>query len=397
MEYVDGEDLASLLRRIGRPAARQGGPDRAPALRRHRGRARARRDSSRPEAGERDDRRRGRRPHHRLRHRDGRLRTGREFVGTPQYMAPEQLAGAAASVKSDIYALGLILFELFTGRRAQEARRSRISSASRDRHAHDALVDRARPRSGASSASSCAASSAIPAAPGLGARRGRGAARRRSARGRAGGGRDAVAGTARGRRRIRRARRRARPRRSCRRDRRLLVFAEFAAHLAAGVPLDDPPAVLVNRAEQLIASLGYTDLWAIPRPASWPSTTTPVSAQPALGRRGGTCCRRESVRRPVLVSDQPARICRSARTPSRSTSAVDRDRHARGRARSEWPAAAISLGATTVRRAAPPRLLTLDHVVRGLRFSMLSSKPHLSGPRQTSPTCVRRGQVRIPR
>jgi hypothetical protein len=33
-------------------------------------------------------------------------------------MAPEQLAGGAASVQSDLYALGLVLYELFTGKRA---------------------------------------------------------------------------------------------------------------------------------------------------------------------------------------------------------------------------------------------------------------------------------------
>jgi serine/threonine-protein kinase len=43
-------------------------------------------------------------------------------AGTPQYMAPEQLNGGAATVKSDIYALGLVLFEMFTGRRAFEAK-----------------------------------------------------------------------------------------------------------------------------------------------------------------------------------------------------------------------------------------------------------------------------------
>src|SRR5262249_34066295 len=42
-------------------------------------------------------------------------------VGTPQYMAPELLAGHATTSKSDIYALGLILFEIFTGKRAYEA------------------------------------------------------------------------------------------------------------------------------------------------------------------------------------------------------------------------------------------------------------------------------------
>jgi predicted Ser/Thr protein kinase len=37
-------------------------------------------------------------------------------AGTPAYMAPELFAGTDVSVKSDIYALGLVLFELFTGR-----------------------------------------------------------------------------------------------------------------------------------------------------------------------------------------------------------------------------------------------------------------------------------------
>jgi tRNA A-37 threonylcarbamoyl transferase component Bud32 len=41
--------------------------------------------------------------------------------GTPAYMAPEQLAGTSASVASDIFAVGLVLYELFTGRRAFEA------------------------------------------------------------------------------------------------------------------------------------------------------------------------------------------------------------------------------------------------------------------------------------
>ena len=41
--------------------------------------------------------------------------------GTPAYMSPEQLSGSEVTFKSDIYALGLLLYELFTGKRAFEA------------------------------------------------------------------------------------------------------------------------------------------------------------------------------------------------------------------------------------------------------------------------------------
>ena len=42
-------------------------------------------------------------------------------LGTPAYMAPELLAGAPANGPSDAYALGVMLFELLTGRRPHQA------------------------------------------------------------------------------------------------------------------------------------------------------------------------------------------------------------------------------------------------------------------------------------
>ena len=42
-------------------------------------------------------------------------------LGTPAYMAPELLAGAPATAASDTYALGVMLFELLTGRRPHQA------------------------------------------------------------------------------------------------------------------------------------------------------------------------------------------------------------------------------------------------------------------------------------
>ena len=42
--------------------------------------------------------------------------------GTPAYMSPEQLAGQEVTERSDIYSLGLVLYEIFTGKPAFDGR-----------------------------------------------------------------------------------------------------------------------------------------------------------------------------------------------------------------------------------------------------------------------------------
>ena len=42
-------------------------------------------------------------------------------VGSPHYMSPEQCESRTVDQRSDIYSLGLVLYEVFTGTRAFEA------------------------------------------------------------------------------------------------------------------------------------------------------------------------------------------------------------------------------------------------------------------------------------
>ena len=120
MEYVDGEDLASLLRRIGRLPA-----DKALRLTRELCAGLA-------AAHERGFIHRDLKPANIMIDGRGAARitdfglaaaaheAAGELAGTPAYMAPEQLSGGAATARSDIYALGLVLFEMFTGKRVFE-------------------------------------------------------------------------------------------------------------------------------------------------------------------------------------------------------------------------------------------------------------------------------------
>jgi serine/threonine protein kinase len=120
MEYVDGEDLSSLLRRIGRLPS-----DKAVEIARQLCAGLA-------AAHAKGVLHRDLKPANIM--LDGRgqvvitdfglagvadqIRGAEIRSGTPAYMSPEQIAGTEVTMRSDIYALGLVLYEVFTGKRA---------------------------------------------------------------------------------------------------------------------------------------------------------------------------------------------------------------------------------------------------------------------------------------
>ena len=139
MEYVDGEDLRSLLRRIGRLPA-----DKAIEIAR-------RLCAGMAAAHETGVLHRDLKPANIMIDGQGRVRI-MDFglaalaseienwdvrSGTPSYMAPEQADGRGVSVRSDIYALGLVMFEMCTGQRPFDDSSDRSVPPSADRLVSD--------------------------------------------------------------------------------------------------------------------------------------------------------------------------------------------------------------------------------------------------------------------
>ncbi len=123
MEYVDGEDLASLLRRIGRLPG-----DKGLEIARQlcAGLAAAHREGVlhrdlKPANVMLDGRGRAVMMDFGLAGLAEQIQGYDVRSGTPAYMAPEQLAGKEVTERSDIYSLGLVLYEIFTGKRAFDA------------------------------------------------------------------------------------------------------------------------------------------------------------------------------------------------------------------------------------------------------------------------------------
>jgi len=122
MEFIKGEELSSLLRRIGRLPS-----DKATEIVRQLCAGLA-------AAHNRGVLHRDLKPANVMIDENGNVRltdfgiaglveetgTG-EISGTPAYMSPEQLAGGELTIKSDIYSLGLVVYEIYTGKKVFDA------------------------------------------------------------------------------------------------------------------------------------------------------------------------------------------------------------------------------------------------------------------------------------
>ena len=178
-------------------------------------------------------------------------------------MAPEQLAGQGTSTRTDVYALGLVLYELFTGKPAFDAQSTPTVSAAPARSTGaDAAVDARPDIDPAVERVILRCLEKDPARRPASAARSRGrAARRRSAGRRARGRRNAVARDGRrgGRSRLALAGAWA----ACLAVMLLGVAGSrgvIARHVAPG-PDDDRQGsdVLAEQARPIVRSLGYTD------------------------------------------------------------------------------------------------------------------------------------------
>jgi hypothetical protein len=123
MEFIKGEELSSLLRRIGRlPAAKaiQIARQMCAGLAAAHENGVLHRDLK-PSNVMIDGEGNARITDFGLAGLSEEFRDEEMSAGTPAYMSPEQIEGQAVTVRSDIYSLGLVLYELFTGKRAYEA------------------------------------------------------------------------------------------------------------------------------------------------------------------------------------------------------------------------------------------------------------------------------------
>lgn len=122
MEFIKGEELSSLLRRIGRLPS-----DKATEIVRQLCAGLA-------AAHNRGVLHRDLKPANVMIDENGNVRLtdfgiaglveesgGEEISGTPAYMSPEQLAGGELTIKSDLYSLGLVVYEIFTGKKVFDA------------------------------------------------------------------------------------------------------------------------------------------------------------------------------------------------------------------------------------------------------------------------------------